>query len=57
MRGKPKKNRNLLQNAGVENIKITFKTPQQIQKKALKMIHAWETFDSDINERHFFVNV
>ena len=39
-----------------ENIKITFKTPQPIQKKALKMIHAW-AFDSDINERHFFVNV
>ena len=56
MRGKPKKNRNLLQNAGAENIKITFKTPQPIQKKALKMIHAW-AFDSDINERHFFVNV
>ena len=52
-----KKNRKLLQNAGAENIKITFKTLQQIQKKALKMIYAWETFDSDINERHFFVNV
>ena len=51
-----KKNRKLLQNAGAENIKITFKTPQPIQKKALKMIHAW-AFDSDINERHFFVNV